>query len=85
MFAQPIRPPTTTQVHPQLRISCPSLDKKFAIEEILDFSRHFNVRPDGTYYRATVERIFDGRGYGPFGLPAPPAEGNYCYFFVDTT
>ena len=75
-FAQPIRPPTTTQVNPQLRISCPGLDKKFCFEALLDFTRYHNIRSDGTFYRATPERIYDGRGYGPDGLPSPTTEGN---------
>ena len=81
-YAQPIRPPTTTQVNPQLRITCPGLDKKFMTEEIIDFTRHYNLRPDGTYYRATPERIYDGRGYGPHGLPAPTTAGkSYIIIF----
>lgn len=74
-FAQPIRPPSTTQINPQLRISCPGLDKKFSLEEIIDFTRHYNLRADGTFYRATPERIYDGRGYGPHGLTSPTVEG----------
>ena len=79
VFAQPIRPPTTTQVHPQLRISCPNLDKKYTFEDVIHFTQVYNLRPDGTYYRATPCRVADGRGYGPDGLPSPTAEGTYPY------
>ena len=80
-FAQPIRPPTTTTINPQLRISCPGLDKKFSMEEIIDFGRYFNIRSDGSFYRATPVRIYDGRGYGPHGLPAPPQDGE-CFLLI---
>ena len=85
-LAQPLRDPTPGS-NPQLRISCPNLDKKFEFEEILDFLRFYNLRPDGTYYRATPERIHDARGYGDKGLPAPPLKGNYfpMYLFVVST
>ena len=76
-FAQPIRPPTTTQVHPQLRISCPGLDKKYSVEDTIQFCRHYNIRQDGTFYRATPEKIHDGRGYGPNGLPSPSTDGKF--------
>ena len=75
VFAQPLRLPTPTTVHPQLRISCPSLDKKFDTEAIMWFTRHYNLRPDGTYYKATPERVNDARGYGPHGLIAPTTAG----------
>ena len=82
-FAQPIRPPATTQVNPELRISCPSLAKKYDYEAIIDFSRYYTIRPDGTYYQATPERIYDGSGYGPYGSLSPTVAGT-CEF-VDTT
>ena len=74
-LAQPLRDPTPGQIRPHLRISCPSLDKKFCMEEVLDFLRFYNIRSDGSFYRATPERIHDGRGYGPNGLVAPPTKG----------
>ena len=74
-LAQPLRDPTPGQLHPQLRISCPTLDKKFVMEEVLDFLRFHNIRPNGTFYKATPEKIHDGRGYGEKGLVAPPKEG----------
>ena len=79
-LAQPLRDPTPGQINPQLRISCPTLDKKFVMEEVLDFLRFYNIRSDGSYYKATPERIHDGRGYGEKGLVAPPTEGT-IYFF----
>ena len=83
-LAQPLRDPTPTQVHQQLRISCPTLDKKLNVEELLDFLRFHNIRPDGTYYRCTPERIHDGRGYGEQGLCAPSTEGKYVIFVVSS-
>ena len=74
-LAQPLRDPTPSHLV-RLRISSPNLDKKWAMEEILDFLRFFNTRPDGSYYKATPEKIHDGRGYGEFGLVAPPTKGN---------
>lgn len=77
VFAQPLRMPTEKTVHPQLRISCPSLDKKFDMEAIIHFTRHRNLRADGTYYKATPERIMDGKGYGKHGLVAPTTSGEF--------
>ena len=73
-LAQPIQEPSPGQRFLHTRISCPSLDKKEDVEEVLDFLRFHNIRSDGTYYRATPERIHDGRGYGEKGLTAPPTE-----------
>ena len=74
VLAQPLRQPTATTINPQLRLSCPSVERKFDVEDILNFLRYRNIRPDGTYYAATPETIPDGRGYGPHGNIAPTTE-----------
>ena len=79
VFAQPLRQPTATTVRPQLRVSCPNLDKKFPMEEIIHFTRQYNIRPNGTYYKATPERVCDGRGYGEYGKVAPTVAGTSSF------
>lgn len=74
-FAQPLRPPTTTKVNPQLRISCPGLDKKLNMDEIIHFLRYYNTRENGSYYKSTPEKMYDGHGFGPNGLTAPSTDG----------
>ena len=80
VFAQPLRMPTERTVHPQLRISCPSVDKKFDMEAIIHFTRHYNIRSNGSYYKATPERVCDGRGYGTHGAIAPTTSGEFPIF-----
>ena len=82
VFAQPMRAPTATTVKPQLRVSCPNLDKKFTMEDIIHFTRHYNLRPDGTYYKATPERVCDGKGYGEFGEVAPTVSGATSFSLI---
>lgn len=74
VLAQPLREPTPTTVKPQLRLSCPNIDKKFETEDVLNFLRYNNIRSDGTYYAATPEAIPTGRGYGRHGEPSPTTE-----------
>ena len=79
VLAQPLREPTAKTVKPQLRISCPSIDKKFDVENVLNFLRYYNTRSDGSYYVATPEVIPDGSGYGPYGAVAPTTERTYDF------
>ena len=82
-MSQPLRDPSATIAKPSFRISCPHLDRKFDFESVFWFLRHYNVRKDGTYYRATPETIADGRGYGKHGAIAPDTECKYSILFVD--
>ena len=75
VLAQPLREPKPGQTKPQLRLTCPNLDKKFTIEEVLDFLRYFNINSDGSYYKATPEVFHPGRGFGKRGDFAPATDG----------
>lgn len=70
-LAQPLSYPDLTRVRPRLRIPCPSLEQKFDLEEVLDFLRTYNIRENGSYYKAAVGDDSTARGYGPKGTSAP--------------
>lgn len=74
MLAQPLREPTAKTVKPQLRISCPNIDKKFNMEDIINFLRYYNTRSDGSYYPGTPEIVPPDHGYGEYGSIAPSTE-----------
>lgn len=82
VFAQPLRAPTATTIRPQLRISCPNMDKKFTMEDIIHFTRHYNIRSDGSFYKATPEKLGVSNGYGEYGTLAPTMSGK-TYFSTD--
>ena len=79
VLKQPLREPATTMVKPAFRISCPNLDKKFDFESVFWFLRHFNIRRDGSFYRASPEVIPPSRGYGERGTFAPSTDCKYDY------
>ena len=48
---------------PKLRVKCPSLEKKFTCEDILNFLRYYNVESDGTFYAASIDTSNDAAGF----------------------
>ena len=84
-MSQPLREPSTTIAKPAFRISCPNLDKKFDFESVFWFLRHYNIRKDGTYYKATPETVCDARGYGKYGSLAPDADRKLFYLLLYNT
>ena len=79
VMSQPLREPSLV-AKPAFRISCPSLDRKYDFESVFWFLRHYNIRKDGSYYRATPETIPDGKGFGEHGTFAPDTERKFIDF-----
>ena len=73
VMAQPLREPTSKK--PSFRISCPNLDRKFDFESVFWFIRDYNIRADGTYYKACAGPVKTNcRGYGKLGTFAPDTD-----------
>ena len=65
-FAQPILYPDPSREKPRLRIPAPNLTVKFDYEDMMNFTRFYNIESDGSYYRAAMGDPADARGYGEF-------------------